>query len=512
MIAAIDTELFKNRFNAIAEEMGQALTRAAFSPNIRERRDHSCALFDRQGDMFAQAAHIPVHLGAAPLCVRAVIGALDLQPGQTAIVNDPYAGGTHLPDITLVRGVWADGEAKAVAWLAIRAHHADVGGIAPGSLPPSRHIDDEGWRIAPTVLDDAVVQSLCAASRTPRERRADLAAQGAALALGEQRLVALAKEVSWEKCRRMMGVVQDYTERLLATVLRGIAPRTVHHEDALDNCAADGPSIPLHVALTWNGERLVFDFRACPAQVQGPMNAPRAIAESAVFYLLMCLLPEGTPANSGVMRSVDVLTTPGSIVDPVYPAPVAAGNVETSQRLVDLLFGAMAPFLPMPACGQGTMNNVLIGSVDDASPWVMYETIGGGYGASKIRAGAGPVQVHMTNTLNTPIEALEHAYPIRIREYRRRTGSGGVGIHAGGDGLVRSFQALDDVVATVIMERRLAGPPGAVGGGAGMPGEQYIRAENGERRALASKTTVGLKAGDTLVVETPGGGGWGAVH
>jgi N-methylhydantoinase B len=509
MVDAVEIELFKNRFTSIAEEMGEVLTRTAFSPNIRERRDHSCAMFDVHGEMFAQAAHIPVHLGAAPLCVKAVIAAMQLRPGQTAVVNDPYTGGTHLPDITLVQGVWVDGQAEPVGWVAIRAHHADVGGIAPGSLPPSRHIDDEGWRVAPCLLTPDVVGSLCAASRTPDERRADLAAQQAALALGERRLVELCGRWGRARVAEMMEAVQAYTCRWMRAALASFPVRRAEARDSLDNAFEGGPPVPLYGVVDWDGARLLVDLTGCPDQVDGPMNAPRAIAESAVFYVLMCLLPEGTPANSGVMRDVEVRTRRGSVVDPVYPAPVAAGNVETSQRLVDLLFQAFGHFRPMPACGQGTMNNVLLGSVPGAArSWVMYETIGGGYGAGPESSGASCVQVHMTNTLNTPIEALELVFPVRVACYERRDGSGGRGEHSGGDGLARAFEALEPMVATVIMERRTAGPPGAAGGAAGEPGAQWIDGRRG-RRPLESKSTVELAAGDVLWVLTPGGGGWG---
>lgn len=511
MTDAIELELYKHRFSAIAEEMGEVLTLAAFSPNIKERRDHSCALFDENGNMVAQAAHIPVHLGAAPLCVKAVIEHVAPEPGQTAIVNDPFAGGTHLPDITTVTAVSLPGSDE-VYYVASRAHHADVGGITPGSLPPSTHIDEEGWRCPPSLLTDEVIDGLLQASRTPEERRGDLAAQRAANDVGSDRLTQLCHEHGTEAVVRMARGLQDYTERRIRNLVRSWPDRDVSVEDVLDDANGDGVPVPIRLRLRVKGDRVIFDFTGSAEQVAGPMNAVRAIVESAVFYTLHCLAGADLPANGGVMRPVEIITRAGSVVDARLPAAVAAGNVETSQRLVDVLFRAFGELLEgrMPACSYGTMNNVLIGSLPEAAePFVYYETLAGGYGAGPSRDGASGLQAHMTNTLNTPIEALEHAFPMRIEQYRLRHGSGGAGVHRGGEGLVRAYRFETPAVLTMITERRLRGAPGAAGGGEGACGRQILSNDEGDE-LLGGKFTREVAAGDLLVVETPGGGGWGA--
>ncbi len=507
---ATELALYRNRFAAIAEEMGEVLRCAAFSPNIKERLDHSCAIFDAAGDMIALAAHIPVHLGACSLCVKAVIAALDLNDGETAIVNDPFAGGTHLPDITLVTAVDVRGERMHVA---SRAHHADVGGIAPGSLPSSRTIDEEGWRCRPRKLDNTVVAELLAASRTPWERRGDIAAQQAANRVGAERLCELGEGMSVAPAVAT-AALREHARRLMASVIAELPRREVYAEDVLDDARGDG--VPIRVALTLacDGRGLRFDFRACDDQVSGPMNAVRAIVESAVFYALLCVGPDELPPNAGVLDAVEIVTRPGSVVDAQEPAAVAAGNVETSQRLVDVILQALAQLLPerIPASSYGTMNNVLIGSLPEATPaFVYYETLAGGLGGGPLRAGASATQAHMTNTRNTPIEALEHAFPLRIRRYSIREGSGGAGRHPGGDGLVREYEMLDAALVTVIAERRTHAPPGAAGGAAGAKGAQWVR-RGDERVPIAAKGTRELAVGDCLIVETPGGGGWGATE
>ncbi len=522
----IALELFKHRFAAVAEEMGEVLTRAAFSPNIKERRDHSCAVFDAAGDMVAQAAHIPVHLGAAPLCVKAVIGAMTLADGETAVVNDPFAGGTHLPDVTLVTavdivtgsgavsGAAPDGPGAVVGrmYVATRAHHADVGGISPGSLPLSQHIDDEGWRCPPSRATEAVLDGLIAASRTPEERRGDLAAQRAANAVGVRRLRELAAQHGAARLLSLAAALQGYAGRLSAAFVAELPSGEWQAEDALDDAFGDGVAVPIRLLLTVADGRMTFDFRASADQVAGPMNAVRAIVESAVFYAMRCVVP-GAPGNSGLLAPVDVLTRPGSVVDALPPAAVAAGNVETSQRLVDVVFQALGAVLPdrMPASSYGSMNNVLLGTEAGAErPFVYYETIGGGHGGGPAGPGASGMQAHMTNTLNTPVEALEHAFPLRIVRYHLREQSGGAGHHAGGDGIVREYEALTEMTLTVIGERRLRGARGAQGGADGAPGTQRLERADGGAEVLPGKATRTLAAGDRLVVETPGGGGWGA--
>lgn len=505
----IELELLRHRLVAIAEEMGQVLTLAAFSPNIKERRDHSCALFDEQGEMIAQAAHIPVHLGAAPLCVKAVIAALTLADGETAVVNDPFAGGTHLPDITLVTPVDVG---AGRFFVATRAHHADVGGISPGSLPLSTHIDEEGWRTAPVRLDKRVIESLYATSRTPDERRGDLAAQRASNNLGRRRLMELSESLGAGVLLDGAEAIQAHAARVAASWFATLPSGFQEANEVLDDANGDGVPVSLQLGLRVSSGGLVFDFSGCDDQVPGPMNAVRAIVESAVFYCLICLIGDDAPTNSGLLRDVTIVTRPGSVVDAVYPAAVAAGNVETSQRLVDLVFAAFRKLLPsrVPAAAAGTMNNVLIGSLPGSErPFVVYETIGGGYGGGPDGAGASALQVHMTNTLNTPVEALEHAFPLRIRGYGVRQGSGGRGENPGGDGIVREFEALEPCELTVLAERRRVSPPGAAGGEPGRRGSQRIVSEQGTDE-LPGKATVRLNAGDRFVIETPGGGGFGA--
>lgn len=508
----IELELFHRRLSSVAEEMGEVLRRGAFSPNIKERLDHSCALFDSRGDMVAQAAHIPVHLGAAPLCVKAVLDRMNLIGGQTAIVNDPFAGGTHLPDITIVTAVDLD---DGRMYVASRAHHADVGGISAGSLPLSRTIDEEGWCCEPTLLTDEVVDSLCEASRTPHERRGDLAAQRAANRRGKQRLEELATEFGSDKLQQASQALQSYTEKLVSEYLGSLPQGTWSAEQFLEGTLDSDEPVGLRLQLSIDGAgELYFDFTGSDDQVPGPTNAVRAIVESAVFYVLLCLCEDRVPANSGVMRHVSIETRKGSVVDAEKPAAVAAGNVETSQRIVDLLMEAFVEVVGerIPALACGSMNNVLIGSRDDADPaqaFVYYETLAGGYGASRDGDGASATHAHMTNTRNTPIEAFEHAYPARITRYSLRRGSGGVGTHRGGDGLIREYEFLVPSTVTVLAERRVHGPTGRLGGGAGKPGVHRM-VRNGENSCeLAGKTTVGVSAGDRLIVETPGGGGWG---
>lgn len=514
MNEAIELELFRHRFSAVAEEMGEVLTLAGFSPNIKERRDHSCAIFDSRGDMVAQAAHIPVHLGAAPLCVKAVLDRCPPGDGETVVVNDPFAGGTHLPDITLVTGVSLPGTREPFL-VATRAHHADVGGLVPGSLPPSRRIEDEGWRTPPVPLTDEVIAGLLSASRTPAERRGDLAAQLAANRLGRDRLRALAARHGGAVLVERASGLQEYTARRVGAFVAELPRGHVRVTDHLDDALGAGDPIPLTLALKVDSDGLSFDFRGCADQVEGPMNAVRSIVESAVFYTLLCLLDGDVPANSGVMRGVHVYTRPGSVVDAVYPAAVAAGNVETSQRLVDLCLQAFARLLPdrVPAASCGSMNNVLIGSLPDArNVFVYYETNGGGHGGGPAGPGASAQQVHMTNTLNTPVEAIEHAFPLRVDRYEVARGTGGAGRHPGGDGLRRSWTFLAPCTLTVIGERRRIPPPGLSGGGPGAPGAQWIRWPDGRLESLAGKSSLTVPAGTAFTLQTPGGGGWGAVE
>lgn len=505
----IDLELFRHRFAAIPEEMGEQLTRTAFSPNIKERRDHSCALFDADANMIALAAHIPVHLGATPLCVRAVLDALSLTNGQTAIVNDPYAGGTHLPDITLVTAIDVKG---ARFYVTTRAHHADVGGITAGSLPLSRTIDDEGWRVGPTLLSDTVARDLFAHSRTPHERRGDLAAQRAACELGAKRTRELVAQHGVGQVVEAARSLLDYTERRTRAALRSLPNGEVSIVDLLDDASGVGPPIPIRLTLRVHDGEAVFDFRGCAPQVSGPLNAVRSITESAVLYGLLILSDGDLPHNSGAMRCARVLTRPATVVDARYPAAVAAGNVETSQRLVDVILQAFGRLVPgrFAASSCGSMNNVLVGAAtSDCTPFAYYETLAGGHGGSPIGPGLSARHAHMTNTANTPVEALEHAFPFLVTRYAIRRGSGGAGVHRGGDGVEREMTFLSAAEVTLLGERRRFGAPGVPVGPAavGETGEHALT-RDGVTTALAGKVTLRVRAGDVVTVRTPGGGGW----
>jgi len=518
----IELEVFRHLFAAVAEEMGERLMRSAYSPNIKERRDFSCALFDASGEMLAQAAHIPVHLGSTPMAVRAVIDAFGLDIKGTVpinevyVVNDPYAGGTHLPDITVVQPLVLPGDDRPSFYLANRAHHADVGGISPGSLPISRHIDDEGLRITPRVLDEQTVQWIADASRTPDERRGDLQAQLAALHVGAQRVRAMAERYGRDTLAARGGALIGYTERIVRGLIAGLPDGTFTFEDVLDDDGFGTTDIAIRCTLTITGDRAAVDFSDSADQVAGPVNAVRAIAVSAVNYCFRCLLPADLPSNGGGMRPIDVITRPGSVADALYPAPVAGGNVETSQRLVDVVFGALAKVLPdrVPAASCGTMNNLTLGGVDPrvgmlGRSFAYYETLAGGAGASAEHDGTSALHTHMTNTLNTPIEAFEHAYPARIVKYAVRDGSGGAGKHQGGDGVVRAYQFDTPVTATLLTDRRVTQPYGLQGGEGGATGVNTLTDQDGNTTELPAKTSLEIKPGQTLTLHTPGGGGHG---
>ncbi|MBI2301290.1 MAG: hydantoinase B/oxoprolinase family protein [Armatimonadetes bacterium] len=501
----VSLEVHRHRLVALCEEMGATLCRCAYSPNIKERRDYSCALFDPAGRMAAQAAHIPVHLGAMPLSVASALAAQPLGPGDVVLLNDPYAGGSHLPDWTVLSGVFRDGECVAV--VANRAHHADVGGLRPGSMGEATEIHQEGLRIPPVRLVrggrlDADVEALLLANtRTPEERRGDLAAQLAALRVGEARVLQLAGDELGEA----MAALQDYTERVLRATLRAIPDGTYAFDDAMD----DGTRIAVRLSLA--GDSAEVDLRDSGPQQPGPNNAVRAVTISAATYCFACLLPRDVPLNDGCFRPLAVLTRPGSLVDALPPAAVAGGNVETSQRIVDVVLGALAQALPerIPAASQGTMNNLLMGGVGrEGTPFTYYETIAGGMGARPGADGLSGVHVHMTNTLNTPAEAVEYAYPLRVERYELREGTGGAGRYRGGDGIRRDVRALCDCEATLLTERRVGEPYGLRGAAAGRRGRNVLLPPEGERE-LGGQAAVSLRAGDVLSVRTPGGGGWG---
>ncbi len=512
-------EVHRQRLAAVAEEMGATLMRAAFSANIKERRDYSCAVFDAGGRMLVHAAHIPVHLGSTPLSVEAAIATVPMKPGVQVLLNDPFAGGTHLPDVTLVTPVFLPGVDRPAFYVANRAHHADVGGIAPGSLPAPRHadgtarrltIDDEGLRIPPVVLDDALRVRFAEASRMPEERAGDLRAQEAANRLGVERLVAWVAEQGRETVDGLNGALLDYAERRMRAVLRDLPDGTWSATDRLDDDGFTDEAVPIPATLSVKGDRAVVDFSAAPDQVDGPMNAVRAIAVSTVFYAFRCLAGDTLPANAGLMRAIDVRTRPGSVIDALPPAAVSAGNVETSQRLVDVLFAVLAQCAPdrIPAASSGSMNNVLFG-IDGAQMLVHYETLAGGAGGGPEGVGADAIHTHMTNTLNTPVEALERAFPVRIDRYsvidRAPVPDGVV---RGGAGIERRYRFLEPAVVTLMTERRSIPPPGSHGAPAGLSGRNTLRREGTAETPLPGKVTLRARPGDVVCVRTPGGGHW----
>ena len=516
-ITPITLEVFKNKFASVAEEMGMALTRAAFSPNIKERRDFSCAVLDANGDMVAQAAHIPVHLGSMPLSVAAVIDAVPLGPGDMAMLNNPFQGGTHLPDITLVAPVYAGTDAP-LFYVASRAHHADVGGMAPGSMPLSTSIFQEGCVIPPVKIVAAgeivpdVMNLFLANARTPVERKGDFAAQIMANRTGVARMEALVAAHGRDTVTAMATALMDYAERLMTAAIRAMPDGEYMAEDCLDNDGVCPGEVTLRLTLAIEGDAAELDFSASDPQTAGCVNAVRAIAVSAALYVFRALAGCEAPTNAGCLRPITVRTKPGTVVDAGFPAAVAGGNVETSQRIVDVILAALAEALPgrIPAASQGTMNNVAIGGFDPRAkkPFTYYETLAGGAGADASGPGQSAVHSHMTNTLNTPVEALEYAYPLRVTRYAIRHGSGGGGKNPGGDGLVREIEALAPVEVTVLSDRRLRGPWGLAGGGEGARGANVVTRKTGEM-VMPGKFHTRLRPGDRLRLETPGGGGYG---
>ena len=493
------------------------LQRSAASPNIRERRDFSVAMFDATGQLIAQAAHIPVHLGSAGDAVAAACERIDFAPGDVAILNDPYAGGTHLPDITMVRPVFGRARRRPLWFLVNRAHHADVGGSTPGSMGIAADLHAEGLVLPPVLLrrgGELQADLLAVFARNVRgasERMLDLRAQEASLMQLERKLLAYTDEVTLAATRRTVAALLDYTERAGRVVLDGIGRGPFR---AVDHLEDDGFGRgPLRVALRLEQRRgrLVFDWRETCDQARGGVNANPGIALAASVYALRCLCPDRLPTNAGLFRLVELRTRPGSLVDPRSPAPVAGGNVETSSRLVDVAFAALQLALPgiVPAASAGTMSNLAFGgTARDGAQFSSYETLPGGAGATPGRAGQSAIQTHMTNTRNTPIEEFEHRYPLRVRELSIRRGSGGVGAYPGGDGMRKVVEALAETRVTFLGERHAAGPPGAAGGGAGSPGR--LRHERGRGgTTLPAKTSFMLAAGERVRVETPGGGGHG---
>ncbi|MEE9285011.1 MAG: hydantoinase B/oxoprolinase family protein [Dehalococcoidia bacterium] len=519
---AVSLEIFKSLFSSVAEEMGALLGRTGLSANIKERRDFSCALFDAQGRMVAQAAHLPVHLGSMPASVAAAIEHVDLGPGDVAVLNDPYLGGTHLPDITLVMPVHVGGGGRSaiVGYVANRAHHADIGGASPGSMPLATEIYQEGLIIPPVklaergVIDQQLMALICRNVRTPEERRGDLTAQVACAQLGARRLVETVEKYGIGVVTDHMRGLLDYSEAMTREAIRRIPSGRYAFEDVLDGDGLTDEPVVIRVEVTIEGDTLTADFSGSAPQTSGPLNAVLAVTQSAVLYVVRCIAGESAPANHGCLAPVRIVAPAGSVVNASPPSAVSAGNVETSQRIVDVLLGALAQALAerIPAASQGTMNNLAFGGYDPVRrrPFAYYETIGGGMGARPGKDGEPAIHTHMTNTRNTPVEALEFEMPLRVREYRIRRGSGGSGRHVGGDGLRRSLEFLAEADCTIIADRRTSRPYGLAGGEAGTPGRNLVhRRGSAETDELPAKVRLVLRPGDVLTIETPGGGGWG---
>jgi N-methylhydantoinase B len=514
----IRLEVFKNLLSGIAEEMGVTLCRTAFSPNIKERKDFSCALFDAQGHMIAQAEHIPVHLGAMPMSVLHAIEHVDMVPGDGVLVNDPYGGGTHLPDITLVSPIFLEGQSRPTFFAANRAHHADVGGMTPGSMPLSTEIFQEGIRIPPIkiIVDGRVhhdlLQLILANVRTPREREGDLTAQIAANRTGERRLREVISKYGTQEVLRYSEELQRYSERMTRHVIARVPDGAYQFTDIMDDDGIDSTPVTLHVTVRVRGEEIEVDFSGSDAQVRGSINANFAITMSAVYYCVRTLAAEQFPFNYGCMAPVHILADPGSVVNCVFPSAVAGGNVETSQRIVDVVLGALYQAMPtrVAAASSGTMNNVTVGGYDPrrGEHYTYYETIAGGTGGRPGLPGMHATHSHMTNTLNTPIEALEHAFPFRVTRYTIRRNSGGKGEFAGGNGIIRELEFLGEAQVTMLSDRRKSRPYGLEGGESGKSGDNVL-VRHTRRRRLPSKFNMRVQAGDRLTIATPGGGGYG---
>ena len=508
-------EIYRALFTSVAEEMGIALRRTAFSPNIKERRDYSCAVFDAKGRVIAQGDHMPVHLGSMPMAVAAALDVIEFAPGDVVAVNDPFAGGTHLPDVTLVMPVVVKGT-RILFYVANRAHHADIGGATPGSMGLATDIYGEGIRIPPIrlvrngLLDGDTMRLLLANVRGNVERRGDFDAQMGSLKTGATRLLEIVERRGEREATEYAEQLIDYSARLMRHTIASIPDGVYEAEDALDDDGVDARPVKIAVRITIRGERATVDFSGSAAQVVGAINAVEAITVSAVSYVFRCLVGGEVPASAGLMAPIEVIAPPGTVVNANPPASVAGGNVETSQRIVDVLFKALSQALPdrIPAASQGTMNNLTIGGIDtrqgQGQEFSYYETVAGGMGARPSLDGMSGVHTHMTNSLNTPAEALEYAYPLRVREYRLRRGSGGEGKQRGGDGVVREIETIVPARMSLLADRRKRGPYGLYGGGEGSRGLNSINSES-----IVAKGSHELKAGDRIRIETPGGGGWG---
>jgi len=521
MLNVIEIEVFNKLFSSIAEEMGIILARSSFSANIKERRDFSCAIFDTRGELVAQAAHIPVHLGAMPMTLTCVLSEMELHPGDVIITNDPYKGGSHLPDITLIEPVFSPDPAapeQPLFYVVNRAHHADVGGRNPGSMGLAACLTDEGFLISPTRLYDKggynkkFIESFLKSVRNPEESLGDLRAQTASLARGKTRLHDLLKKYSSDYLFAVVDQLKNYAEKLMRSAINVLPNGAYSYTDYLDDDGITTKSIPISVDLIVHGSTVTADFSRSADQIESSLNAVVSVTMSATTYVFQCLVGEGYPINHGSYRPIKLITRPGTIVDAAKPAPVAAGNVETSQRIVDVLLGALsgaaADLIPAASCG--SMNNIAIGGRHTRSgqEYAYYETIGGGMGGRPTMQGLSGIHTHMTNTMNTPIEALEHAYPLRVEQYGLVRNSGGSGSHKGGDGIIRSYRFLDKAHVSILTERRKLAPYGLAGGKPGGKGKNFL-VRGKIKKNLGGKSGFETEPGDLLQIRTPGGGGWG---
>lgn len=522
---SIKLEIFRSIYSSVAEEMGMSLRRTAFSPNIKERRDYSCAVFDRRGRVIAQGDHMPVHLGSMPMSVEAAIRGCRMEPGDIVVLNDPYAGGTHLPDVTMVmpvfsRPVRVGGKPQLLFFAANRAHHADIGGSTPGSMGQATEIYQEGIRIPPLrivrggALDTEIFNLLLANVRGREEREGDFAAQMGSLQVGSERLLEVVERYGFAEADLYARRLVSYAAGIMRRRLQSMPAGTYAAEEFLDNDGVSDEPVRIAVRIEISGDSARVDFSGSSPQAAGPINAVEAITVSAVYYVFRCLIPGEVPASAGIIEPIEVIAPPGTVVNALPPAPVAGGNVETSQRIVDVLFKALSAALPdvVPAASQGTMNNLTIGGWDPAKgrEFSYYETIAGGMGARPSANGLSAVHTHMTNSLNTPVEALEYAYPLRVRRYEIRRGSGGAGKYRGGDGLIREIELLAEAGVSLLSDRRIIPPYGLFGGDPGQAGQSSILDQRSNATPLPGKFTIRARAGERILVETPGGGGWGA--
>jgi len=507
---AIDLSVFSSRIDAICEEMGVVLRRTAFSPNIVDRLDFSCAIFDAAGLLCAQAAHIPVHLGSMAYAMSSIICQVDWQDGDMVILNDPYLGGTHLPDVTLISPVFVEG--KLQAFVTNRAHHADIGADSPGSMPLSSSLQEEGLVIPPTILvrkgelDRSVMQAITHATRQPQQAQGDFSAQISACQKGLSSLMLIIRSMGCDIFQQALVELNDYAYKLATASLTDIPDGSYYAEDVMDDDGLGNKDILIRLALTINNDQVELDFNGSADQVSGNINCPLSVTAAAAYYVFRCLMPDYTPACQGSFRNLKLTVPEACLLNACYPAAVAAGNVETSSRIVDIILAALAQAIParIPAASQGSMNNLAMGSALTGNSWDYYETMGGGMGASAGKNGLSAVQTHMTNTLNTPVEVLERRYPVRIRQYAIRRNSGGQGHYQGGDGLVRAFEFLKPAQVTLLTERRRHSPAGLAGGGAGKAGCNWLN-----QKILPGKVSLDVHSGDILTIETPGAGGWG---